>query len=220
MGTVKTLICIVRNPVDRLYSAYGLQVGKGLRGSFEQYIENAHGAMDYCNYAKYLENFLEYYDMSQICLLIFEHAVREIENTKNTLAKYLGVPAAGFLTQAMREKVNFSYHPRYPLLNKVARRTVDGLRERDLHWLVNAGGALGLHKMLSRRAHKLDPMKPDTRVRLLDEMLPSIEHLEAIFAIDLKAWKAPTPEMASLASELCVPTTPQRQQVIADHQKR
>ena len=191
MGTVNTLICIVRNPVDRLYSAYGLHVNQGFRGSFERFIENANTAIDYCNYAKYLTNFLQYYDKSQICLLIFEDAVSDIEKTKNFLAAYLGVPAAGFSTQAMGEKLNFSYSPRHPLLKKFARRTIDRLRKRDLHWIVNAGGALGLRRMLTRRAEKLEPMKPTTRLRLYEKLLPTIEHLgfwsrlEGMFDLDL-----------------------------------
>jgi hypothetical protein len=197
MGTVKTLICIVRNPLDRLYSAYGLHVNQGFRGSFERFVEHAHTAIDYCNYAKYLRNFLEYYDKSQICLLIFEDAVSNIENTKDTLAGFLRVPAAGFSTQAMREKANFSYNPRHPLFNKFARRTVDGLRDRNLHWLVNAGAALGLRTMLTRRSQKLDPMKPTTRAQLFEKLLPSIEHLEAMFDVDLRRWKVSGGEMAS-----------------------
>jgi hypothetical protein len=201
MGTVRNLICIVRNPVDRLYSAYGLQVNQGFKGSFEQYLQNANRAIDYRNYAKYLRNYIEYYDKSQICLVIFENAVSNLENTKATLAKFLGVRAAGFLTQAMREKVNFSYNPRYPLLNRFMRRTIDHLRARDLHWIVNAGVALGLRKMLSRRAQKLDPMKPTVRARLLDELLPSIEHLEAMFDVDLRGWKVPVSEVPSRGIE-------------------
>ena len=201
LGTVQNLICIVRNPVDRLYSAYGLQVKQGFKGSFEHYLQNAHLAIDYCNYAKYLKNFLEYYDKSQICLLVFENAVSNLEDTKRKLAAFLGVPASGFLTQGMREKVNFSYNPRHPLLNKLARRTVDHLRGRDLHWIVNAGGALGLRKMLSHRADKLDPMEPATRTRLLDEFIPAVEQLSTLFDIDLSGWKMPVPELPSLTVE-------------------
>jgi Sulfotransferase domain len=219
MGTVKTLICIVRNPADRLYSAYGLQVNQGFKGSFEKYLQDAHRAIDYCNYAKYLRNYLEYYDKSQICLLVFENAVSNLENTKTTLAKFLGVPAAGFLTPAMREKVNFSYNPRYPLLNRFMRRTVDHLRARDLHWIVNAGGALGLRKMLSRGAEKLDPMKATVRARLLDELLPSIEYLEAMFDVDLRGWKVPVSGMPSLGVESRQTALPTTSRVAADHQK-
>lgn len=201
MGTVKTLICIVRNPVDRLFSAYGLQVGKGLRGSFEEFIENAHGSIDYCNYAKYLGNFLEYYDKSQICLLIFEDAISNIEKTKHTLAGFLRVPAAGFSERAMHEKVNFSYNPRHPSFNTFARRTIARLRERDLHWIINAGAALGLRRVLTRRAQHLDPMKPATRLQLTEKLLPSIEHLEAMFDVDLRRWKVPGGEMAVAAAD-------------------
>ena len=91
----------------------------------------------------------------------------------------------------MGEKLNFSYSPRHPLLNKFARRTIDRLRKRDLHWIVNAGGAVGLREMLTRRAEKLEPMKPTTRLRLYEKLLPTIEHLEGMFDLDLTGWKMP-----------------------------
>jgi len=63
MGTVRNLIAILRNPVDRLYSQYGQAIQYGLTAApFRKYATEDPWRIRTGYHSEFLNRFLEYYD--------------------------------------------------------------------------------------------------------------------------------------------------------------
>ena len=71
------LIVLLRNPVDRAYSQFGLRVRMdNLRGSFEEFVEDRPYAVEWGFYSARLNAFRERFGPDRILVLIYEEATR------------------------------------------------------------------------------------------------------------------------------------------------
>ena len=123
--SIEKLILIVRNPIDRAYSHYGLLTKNGqYSGSFEAFLSDRPEMVENGFYSRFLENYYSRFDKDQILVLVYELATSDLVGTKDVLAGFLGVAAERFPAGAGAEKVNRSYLPKarfaYALSRKMA----------------------------------------------------------------------------------------------------
>ena len=187
--SVRKLILILRNPVDRAYSHYGMRIREGLfSGSFEDFLSSHPDMIQMGFYSRALENYFSHFNKEQILLLIFEHAMADIPNTKGVIANFLGVAVDRFPPTAGTKKVNISYIPiyqsAYALFGSVARN----LRGRNLDWIVNFGKSVGIRRLFGTGG-SLPPKKEETRKRLWNLYEPEIRALECLLQMDLECWR-------------------------------
>ncbi len=189
MPSIKKLILILRNPIDRAYSHYSLHVrDRNFAGTFEDFIDgDPYFALQDGFYCNYLKNYLDYFEREQILILIFEDAMRDIEKTKLVIADFLEIDSDRFPTNAGKQSVNSSFMPKYGGLYAFVIRIVRSLRLQNLDFLVNWAKALGLKRVFGDTG-QLPPLKDETRLRLQIYFAEDVRSLESLLNIDLSHW--------------------------------
>ena len=194
LPSIRHLLAILRNPADRAYSHFGHALRLGMQPmSFEDFLTERPTVIRYGRYAELLEPFLERYSADQLCCLVFEHAVADVDIARTKVAAFLGVAADEFPEDAGTRRVNETFSPRLKRLNRLSARARDAMVARDQDWLVNAAKKLGAQKVLragSKSTPQPPPMAPATRRRLLDMYEPDIERLEHLIGADLTGWRS------------------------------
>lgn len=190
--SIKKLIVILRNPIDRVYSHYGHMVRLGgYSKSFDEFITELPVSVSMGFYATHLERYLQYFEKQQICCLIFENSVTDVTSTKRKICQFLNIDFQGFSKEAGLNKVNETYIPKFKRLNHLVGLMGNRLRQADCDWLVNFVKVAGLPKVLKAKASYLPPMSDETRLRLQDTYTPEIKNLEKLMDLNLELWHSP-----------------------------
>lgn len=183
------LIIMLRNPVNRAYSHYGFVVQRrNYRGSFEDFLTSRHRSLEKGFYSRYLRQYLQYFDRSQILALIFEDVFNDIPKTKKLLAEFLGISVNKFPSSEGRSKVNQSTVPRYQFLYGSIVKTGRKLRKRNFEPLVDSVKRLGIDRILSQGS-SLPPIDEDLKQHLNRMYLNEFVELENCMQIDLSSWR-------------------------------
>ena len=183
------LLVMLRNPVDRAYSHFGLRTRvDNYQGSFEEFLEVRPEAIEWGYYSQGIERYLKHFERSQLGIFIYEQMTASIGDAKHTIADFLNVDPSRFAESAGTRRVNQSYVPKaqraYAFAVSIARR----LRRWDMLWIINLGKKLGMRKAFGNRGG-LPSMQQATRERLTDLYHAEVERLESLLALDLSCWE-------------------------------
>jgi len=190
VGEIRQLLLTLRNPIDRAFSAYKIYVQlNNYGGSFTDFVEQEPDAIESGFYSRWLRNYLQVFDRSQILVLVFEQMVADVPGTEQTLAHFVGVAPDRFNLAREKGKVNPSHVPAEGLSR--AAYTLSGVvyrkfRDWDLDWMVHK--AKPAFKRLFGKGVELPPMDPETRSRLAETYRTEIKDLEVLTGIDLSVW--------------------------------
>ena len=190
IGSVDRLLLIVRNPVDRAFSHYGIEVRyRGFRGSFEDFIAQVPSGIHEGFYGQAVKNYLRHFNRDQLLVLIFELATTDVSQTRETLAHFLGVAGDEFPRDAGTRKVHQTYVPTrarsiYDMSGAIARR----LRDWDQDWVRRLARRLRVRRLFGESA-SLPPMAEETRQYLIGLYADQIDEFESILQIDLEDWR-------------------------------
>lgn len=131
------LIFILRNPIDRVFSAWRMQVTKGsdLR-PFATALREERPYLSHCRYATHIYRYLEYFDRKQMLILFFDDLVGSAPLVFDQIAEFLGISPV----TTTNIVANAGGIPRYKsivrILN-VAYRARNGLAKLPLvRWVV------------------------------------------------------------------------------------
>ena len=183
------LIIMLRNPVNRAYSHYGFFVQRrNFKGSFEDFLAFRPRALEHGYYSKYIMRYLRYYDRKEILVLLFEDAVTDVFNTKNTLANFLDIDIDKFPPDAGHGKVNASSMPKAQILYDLAARTARQLRKWRLEKVIDFVRRLGIERRLAK-GNQLPPLSNGLARRLKEDYQEEFNDLERCLQIDLNCWK-------------------------------
>ena len=192
-SSIKNIILMVRNPVERLYSHYWFRKRmEGYNKEFEDFIEERPQLVAWGFYAKHLENWLQYFDRTQILILIFEEAVRNVPQTKKTVAKFLRINEDFFPDKSGEQKVNVRTMPRFHKAYIAACKIKQRFYAMDMYWLVSTAEKTGLKKLFGKRSDDAlqEEISPETRKCLMEIYKQDIYKLERMFGTDLSVWRA------------------------------
>lgn len=182
------LIVMLRHPVARAYSQYGLYVQRrNYRGSFEDFLAYKPRSLERGFYSRYLKRYLRFFDRSRILALIFEDAVTDVGKTKEVLAEFLGIAAERFSSAAGTNKINPSSVPKLQLLYGIVAKTGRWLRKRQLEPVVDFVMRTSIPRILAR-GKSLPPLEPDMTMSLSRVYLDEFRELEKCLQIDLSRW--------------------------------
>ena len=191
LNTVNKLIIILRHPTKRTYSQYCHAVRAGQnRSTFQRFLDDKPWVVKHSLYASKIEPFLKHFAPEQICCLIFEEAIQDVEATKQLLAEFLEISYKDFPSNAGVKSANVSYLPRIKWLNHWTSELNRNLTAHDLDWIINFGRNLGVPKLLRIGATKIPPMTTETKVQLDEIFSEDIENLEKLLKINLDVWRA------------------------------
>jgi hypothetical protein len=188
--SITKLLLIVRNPVDRAYSRYGFHVQyEGFSGSFEHFLALNPYAIEEGLYEQKVKHYLRYFRIEQMLTLVYEHSVVEVPQTKEALARFLGIAADRFPLNTGTEVVHGSYVPQrgpsvYASLTAIARK----LQEQDMDWAVSWARKVRIRRLFGEGS-SLPPMKEETRHYLKSIYENQITELETLLQLDLSCWQ-------------------------------
>jgi len=183
------LIIMLRHPVDRAYSQYGLFVQRrNFRGSFEDFLAAKPRALQKGFYSRYLKRYLRYFDRAQILALIFENAVTDIPNTQKSLADFLNIAVDRFPPSAGSKKVNPSSIPTFRFLYGGLAMMGRKLRRWNKESVVDFVMRTRILRILAK-GKPLPPLEKDLRRQFSLSYQDEFDDLEQSLHIDLSSWR-------------------------------
>ena len=189
VSSISHLILILRNPIDRAYSDYGLRVRyRDFAGPFEDFLPIEPEVVEMGHYSVKIKDYLQHFGMDQLLVLIFENAVNDVPGTKRALANFLGLAIDQFPSEAGVGRINESFVPKWrPIPHQLTTFVASRLLEWDWQGVFRLANKVG---DMFGKAGTLPPMKPETRQKLAELYAPEIEALEELLERDLAVWKA------------------------------
>lgn len=182
------LVVMLRHPVARAYSQYGLFVQRrNYKGCFEDFVAAKPRSLERGFYSRYLKRYLRYFDRAQILALVFEDAVRDVGNTKQQLADFLEIAVDMFPAAAGSSKVNPSSVPRFQFLYSLVAKG-RWLRKWHLEPLVDFVTRSNIPRILAK-GRSLPPLDQQVKKRLSRLYVDEFDELERCMQIDLSCWR-------------------------------
>lgn len=209
------LIAILRNPVDRIFSAYYHYVSAGLApisdmnkglyeiidGRHQEEYPKTRDLIEYGFYYKYLRIYLDYFTRDQILILLYEGIQQNPETSMKKVLAYLGVDNNAELRYPKRRlgKTIYSlprlrFHIwRNPILfayDYAKRRVVFKQRFRIARSTIFSATNLFDRLILRYLFKEIKPtMTADLKRTLIDIYKKDICNLEVILGRDLSHWR-------------------------------
>jgi hypothetical protein len=206
------LFASLRNPLDQTYSYYWHLQRQNFQGwrlelvdrieSFEDAIEEIpEKLLSPGFHYRNLQRWLQYYDRSQLHVMLFDDIKQEPEKELSKLYDHLGIDPT-FRPGSMKEtgrSVRRGTSPRGPIVERIRQFLYMSLNRHVYHPLKRAIGphtadrikeALHLRQIMERffRDEGYPEMKTDTRERLCQIFSEDIQKLESFLDRDLSHW--------------------------------
>lgn len=188
LSSITKLLLILRNPVDRAYSDYGLRIQyREYKGPFEDFLIIEPKVLEMGFYSRKIKDYLRYFEKDQILVLIFERAVVDVLQTKSVLARFLDIDVECFPLSAGTQKANKSFVPKWrPIPHSLTKYVANKLHEWNWEGVFQMANKAG---RLFGEAAAIPPMKPETRQRLTDMFRDETQEIESLLGTDLACWK-------------------------------
>jgi len=184
------IICSLRDPVDRAYSAYKFALYNGLtRDSFEGALESAPAVTAGNLYARHLADWYAKFGKERVLVVFFEELRVNPQAYLNKVCDFLGIAQIDVASLKLPARAfnSHSLMPRNPSIARKARRAINWLRDRDYGSAVDLLERAGVWKLCF--AGKFPPIDPQLEARLRRQYLPQVEALEKMTGYDLSSWK-------------------------------
>lgn len=173
---VEKLLLIIRNPIDRVISHYKFRIRvDNYKGDFSNFIKDYPESIEWGFYSKYINNWLSFYSKKDLCIFVFEDAVKNVEETKKKLGDFLEIDSSLFPEKSGERKINEGFVPKFPTLYNSILKVSTFFLKKDLYVIRNKAKKI-IKKTLSK--------KSDTSAIVITQK--DREMLEAIYADELK----------------------------------
>jgi hypothetical protein len=188
------VVCIFRNPVDRVLSLYRLKRAYGMvPWTFEQAILKDPELLESSRYATHLKSWFNVLGEKQVLVTFYEDLTRSPQVYLNTLTDFLGIDRIS-LTASQLRFINASEgltHPRSYFLTRAATGIADWFKTVRLDRVLAASKRKYFLKLLLRSGSSFESLSPDRIDKLYELFRPEVEELEAILNRDFPKWKSP-----------------------------
>lgn len=183
------LICVLRDPVERLVSHYKwARHKKAFRGTIEEFIEEYDVALSRGLYFKQLQKFKDYYRSGNLLVLISEEIQKDFTSACSRLGDFLEVDASGF---AKKSAHNVSMVPRFPYFRKKIYDLGAGLNSRHLEWArrLAVGYCMPIVRPLLDKEGDMEELPPELVHEMVDFFRDDLLQLEGYIGRNLAVWK-------------------------------
>ncbi len=201
------IIAMLRNPIQRTFSAYlfGQQKGEiASNVSFERALEEFDHLVSRSLYCQNLRRYFELFPRQQI-KVVFDHEL--LADPRTVLAdvqRFIGVPVD--IPPDVEERRNVTATSRYPRITHLLMQHRIQLKRQGLERVVEMGKVVGLARIFRYfqsqvRTYEQKPkIHPATEESLRARFISEIECLEGLLGVDLAHWKAPAAGSAPVTS--------------------
>lgn len=187
------VVCIFRNPIERLLSLYRLKCAYGrFRWSLEQAIVHDPELMNSSKYAAHLRAWQNAFGADQILATVYDDLCDAPQLYLDSVTDFIGVRRFT-LSAAQVQRVYASEgmtHPRSYHGTRSATAIADWLKGQQLHGVFAAVKNSSLRKLFLGGGPPFSDLPQDAVHRLYDLFRPEVEELETILHRDLSAWKS------------------------------
>jgi hypothetical protein len=187
------VVCIFRNPVDRILSLYRLKRAYAMSPwNFEQAIVRDPELIESGKYATHLKAWQKALGSDRVLAMVYEDLRRNPQGFLDAITTFIDVPRI-VLSQPQLRFVHGSEsltHPRSYMLTRAARAMAEWCKSEGMERLVTAAKRRLLLKILLRSGEKFEAPSPGVSAKLYDLFRPEIEELEEILKRKFPAWKA------------------------------
>lgn len=187
------VVCVFRNPVDRVLSLYRLKRAYGMSPwTFEQAILRDPELLESGRYATHLKAWFKAMGRDQVLITVYEDLKRDPQAYLNTITDFLGIARIS-LTGSQLRSINASEgltHPRSYFLTRAATGMADWFKAVRLDRLLAAGKRKYFLKLFLRSGLSFESLSADRAATLYEFFRPEVEELEAILSRDFPNWKS------------------------------
>ena len=198
------LICCLRNPIERAYSAFLMQISKGsepIGRTFEEAIFHSPYYIEYGMYATQLERYYKYFSRDQLKIILFEDLKEKPMSVYNEICVFLdikkfsneefvvkktnrgGIPKSKLVQSATNKLYKFRNRVRdtsfsFLVTNKIVDNMSRNMRNRVSRW--------------NRKVGSYPELQPQIKERLIPLFEEENKRLEQIIHRDLSIWNSVT----------------------------
>jgi LPS sulfotransferase NodH len=188
------VICIFRNPVDRVVSLYRLKRAYGMiPWNFEEAIVRDSELMESSKYGTNLKAWLHTFGPDRVLATVYDDLRDEPQAYLDSVADFIGMPRFE-LSASQTDPVFASEHmtlPRNYYRTRSATAMAEWLKLRQLDTVVAAVKKSPLLKLVLGGGPPFAKLSRDVTLKLHDHFRPEVEELEALLQRDFSAWKLP-----------------------------
>jgi hypothetical protein len=189
------IVCVFRNPVDRIVSLYRLKRAYGLiPWSFEEAIERDPELMESSKYATTLRLWQRSFGSRNVLAGIYDDLRENPQAFVDEVADFIRVPRFALLDRqfGLVHDSERMTHPRNYYGTRTATRMADWFKARRMDRVVSAFKRSRLRNLVLGGGLPFPKLPAGLLTKLNDNFLPEVEQLETILDRDLSAWKLPT----------------------------
>jgi len=187
------VICIFRNPVDRVLSLYKLKRAYGMSPwNFEQAVLNDPELVESGRYATHLKAWQSALGQDQVLVTVYDDLRHDPQAYLNSISDFIGIPRITLTPLElcrMHESEGLT-HPRSYLLTRMAYGLSEWFKAERMDRLLAMAKKKILLKLLLRSGAKFEAVSPDFADKLCELFRPEVEELESILKRDFTSWKA------------------------------
>jgi hypothetical protein len=198
------VICIFRNPVDRLVSLYRVKRAYGMiPWNFEEAIVRDSELLESSKYSTNLKAWLQTLGKDRVLATVYDDLRDEPQAYLDRVADFIDLPrfdlsasqmAPVFASETMTLPRNY-YRTRSALM------MAEWLKQRQLDTVVAAVKKSPLLKFVLGGGPPFAELSCDLSLKLHDHFRPEVEELETLLQRELSAWKSPAqPSLSKIAS--------------------
>lgn len=193
------IVAILRNPVDRAYSHYLMDVREGLQAE-KDFLKALHKDAStlpkvwggkshlYAELGMYYEQLKRYahFQPDQLKVFVYEHFFANLEASYKELCEFLEIPATSPEQNKNQKKKNEYAAPK----NKWAAKLLQwNQKTQFLRRLFPEKMRKGLKQSLMSKSASKPPMGEEAKTYLSNRYSDEINKLESAFNLDLSIWK-------------------------------
>jgi len=186
------VVCIFRNPVERVLSLYRLKRAYGMiPWAFEQAIVRDPELTETSKYASNLKAWRNAFGTDQVLATVYDDLRDDPQSYLDTLVDFIGVPRFE-LHPSQRRSIHSAEsltHPRSYAGTRGATWVADWFKARRFDKLVAVLRNSPLRQLFLGGGQPFTELAQEALARLYELFRPEVEELEVILNRDFSAWK-------------------------------
>jgi hypothetical protein len=199
------IVCIFRNPVDRVHSLYRVKRAYGLvPWSFQEALNRDPELIESSRYSFHLREWLQGFDQGQIMATFYDDLQEDAQRFMDRLSDFVGIRRFD-LHQDLLERVHTSdrmSHPRSFQRTRRAMAVAEWCKSRRLDRIVAAIKSSPFRRLFLGGGPAFTELDPQQAEKLYELFRPEVEDLEMMLGRDLSAWKSLEAQLLSLEATL------------------
>lgn len=188
------IVCVFRNPVDRIVSLYRLKRAYGLiPWNFEEAIERDPELMESSRYAGTLKLWQRSFGANNVLVGIYDDLRQNPQAFVDSLVDFIGVgrfKLAAWQYGLVHDSEKMT-HPRSYYRTRSATMLADWFKARRLDRVVSAFKRSRFRNLVLGGGPAFPKLSSEVLTRLHEKFQPEVTELEQMLDRDLSAWKLP-----------------------------